>query len=393
MHGNYLCYEFDVMKPMELLIVGNEAEESLKANLRSRGIYVMKDIPQNFIVPTEYLVVKPSVTNEETSWDDSLKPLKQFLEVSELEVSELEDRNKSAELLVKLESDFAQRLIDGENTLCFILHPADSMDPECRVWQGLNIDTESKLQLSVIVFGIDNWNLQRLQEFVQEKIRQNVCIIFDRHGECNEAVTAIAEEHSDKLFWEPYGGGTQTLFTLSYAPQDDKEKLLLLWRIATAALLKVAILDERVQQILGRDVTWKYGTGPEIHPIDCLRRMRVFIPRTDELNLENPDEDKIHQWICENRPHILSIHAGILDKIGRKTPDNVLEWISREFECMGSQVKRIVIHSGRGIPTNVPELKVPFVGYSAVEHYTVSRDLKSKYALVQELLSARGVKR
>jgi hypothetical protein len=36
---------------------------------------------------------------------------------------------------------------------------------------------------------------------------------------------------------------------------------------------------------------------------------------------------------------------------------------------------------------------VPFVGYSAIEHYTVSRDLKSKYALVQELLSARGVKR
>jgi hypothetical protein len=388
----YLCYEFDVMKPMELLIVGYEAKEDLQKNLRSRGIYVMHDIPQDFIVPTEYLITPDTAHGERTSWNDSLKPVKCFSR--SLDISQLEDNNKSLELLIQLESEFAQSLTDVKNTLCFILHPANPGDPEYQVWQGLEIDSNSRLQLSVIVFGIDNWNLQKLQTFVQEKIRQqNVCIIFDRHGECKNAVTEIAGAHSDKLIWEPYGGGTQTLFTFSYVPQNEKEKLLLLWRIATAALLKVAILDERVQQILSRNVMWRYGTGPEIPAIECLRFMRLFIPRTDELNLENPEEGKIHQWICANRPHILSIHAGILDKVGKKTPDDVLKWISSVVECMDSRVRRIVIHSGRGIPTNVPELKVPFVGYSAVEHYTVSRDLKSKYALVQELLSARGVKR
>jgi len=392
----YLCYEFDVMKPMELLIVGYEAEENLQKNLRSRGIYIMHHVPQDFIVPTEYLIT-PDIAHEEwTSWNDSLKPIKCFS--CSLNISELEDNNKSLELLIQLESEFAQSLIDGKNTLCFILHPATTEDPEYRVWENLKMDSDSKLQLFVIVFGIDKWDRKRLQEFIQEKVsQQNVCVIFDRHGECKDAVIKIARAHKDKLFWEPYGGGTQTSFTLSHVPNDDRKKLLLLWRIANAALLKVAILDERIQQILDptdrEEVVWKYGSGPGISAIECLRFMRVFIPQTGELNLENPEEDKIHQWICANRPHILSIHAGILDKIGKKTPDDVLKWTSSMVDCMDSKVKRIIIHSGRGIPTNVPELKVPFVGYSAIEHYTVSRDLKSKYALVQELLSARGVKR
>jgi hypothetical protein len=382
----YLCYEFDVMKPMELLIVGYEAEENLQKNLRSRGIYIMHHVPQDFIVPTEYLIM-PDIAHEEwTSWNDSLTPVKRFSR--SLDISELEDKNKSLELLIQLESEFAQSLTDGKNTLYFILHPANPGDPEYRVWKDLKMDSNCKLQLFVIV------SRENLQEFVQEKIQQqNVCIIFDRHGECKDAVTEILGAHSDKLFWEPYGGGTQTSFTLSHVPNDDRKKVLLLWRIANSALLKVAILDERIQQILGRNVMWRYGKGPEIPALECLRFMRVFIPGTDELNLENPEEDKIHQWICANCPHILSIHAGILDKIGKKTPDDVLKWTSSMVDCMDSKVKRIIIHSGRGIPTNVPELKVPFVGYSAIEHYTVSRDLKSKYALVQELLSARGVKR
>jgi hypothetical protein len=394
----YLCYEFDVMKPMELLIVGCKAREDLQKNLRSRGIYIMHHVPQDFIVPTEYLITPDTAHEEWTSWNDSLKPIKCFSR--SLDISELEDNNKSLELLIQLESEFAQSLTDGKNTLYFILHPANPGDPEYRVWENLKMDSNSKLQLFVIVFGIDEWNRERLQEFIQEKVsQQNVCVILDRHGECMDAIIKIARAHSDKLFWEPYGGGTQTSFTLSHVPNDDRKKLLLLWRIANAALLKVAILDERLQQILDptdrEEVEWKYGNGsePGISAIECLRFMRVFIPRTDELNLENPEEDKIHQWICANRPHILSIHAGILDKIGKKTPDDVLKWTSSMVECMDSKVKRIIIHSGRGIPTNVPELKVPFVGYSAVEHYTVSRDLKSKYALVQELLSARGVKR
>jgi len=130
--------------------------------------------------------------------------------------------------------------------------------------------------------------------------------------------------------------------------------------------------------------------------------MRIFIPcrlgsqsglEDDQLDLNNPNEGKILKWIRKKRPHILSVHAGILDKMGKKTPQDVITWIAATLKSMDSQVRRIVIHSGRGIPGNVPELKVPFIGYSAIEHHTISRDLKSKYAFVQELFSARGIKR
>jgi hypothetical protein len=59
---------------------------------------------------------------------------------------------------------------------------------------------------------------------------------------------------------------------------------------------------------------------------------------------------------------------------------------------MHSNVQQVILHSGRGVPSNVPE-EVPFVSYTAVEHWMTSKDLKSKYALVQELLSARGLRK
>jgi hypothetical protein len=121
--------------------------------------------------------------------------------------------------------------------------------------------------------------------------------------------------------------------------------------------------------------------------------MRIYIPRFEDCDLENPENGKITEFVKGRKPHILSIHAGILDKMGCKKEDDMLEWVETIKECMDENIKRVVIHSGRGIPVNVPELKVPFIGYTAIEHWLTSKGLKSKYALVEELLSAKGVKR
>lgn len=158
-------------------------------------------------------------------------------------------------------------------------------------------------------------------------------------------------------------------------------------------MLKVVNLDERIQQILDSDQFWKYSEGPKIKPLECLAAMKIYIPQKSACNLENPVNKKVENYILTLKPHLISIHVGILDKLGKKSQNDVMEWVKNIAERMDPKVKRIIIHSGRGIPVNVPKLKVPFLSYTAVEHWVTSKDLKSKYALVQELLSARGILR
>lgn len=382
----YLCYDFDVLKPMELFIVTRqEVEEPLKKTLLTRGVYVSSEIAKDLIVPTEYFIVEPSNATEAVPELDNepLKPLKRFSK--KVDIKGLENESTLTDLLIELEVDFAKRLMEDENTpVCFVIRSPDSEDSQLCVSSPQNLPLQIERREELLS-----------EEDIKRRVKQYFVVIFDRHGAYNRNDTMVRLS-PERLFWEPYGAGTSTAFVLQHVPDDDKKKLLLIWRIISSSLLKVAILDERVQQILENSQPWRYGyDAPPVKPLECLKMMRVYIPKGEqgELRLENPDENAIQRWICSKRPHVLSIHAGILDKMGRKTSKEVLQWIERTIQCLDSKVRRIVIHSGRGIPVNVPELKVPFVGYTAIEHYVTSKDLKSKYALVQELLSARGIRR
>jgi len=384
-YKNYLCYSFDMLKPMELFILTKKTiNENSYKELINKGVFILDKVEENMNIPTEYLIC-----NDDKFDTDCLKksliPLKVFKE-DQIVLDDLTNDNRRVQFLIYLESSFIKQIV-GEREIKLIIRSRDEKDKTVGCFQSGNLSVKC----------LDSIDLKGTN------INKEIFIIFDRHGNLN---------NNDKLrkikadfFWEPYGGGTQTAFLLQHTPPDNKRKELLAWQMATAAMLRVAILDERIQQILDKlDLTWKYGEGPAIAPLDCLRMMRIFIPHTsiceghfidaeNKLNLENPEEDKINEWIGKVNPHILSIHAGILDKVGKKRPEDVINWVNIILGTLNENIKRVVIHSGRGIPVNVPDLEVPFIGYTPIEHFTTSKDLKSKYELVQELLAARGVKR
>lgn len=403
-----LCYKFDMLKPMELFIstsqnISNANQEKIK-QLSSQGVFVKTgDIPQDFVIPTEYFVKVDSLNKDELALQENttaLQPIKSFSlkgDVNKL-VNELSNSEKLFEFLIKLEVEFIKKLIGDVNKKILLLIRAPVNEPEWKAWQNVpglvNNSDELKNLIEVLVLGTSEEEKNNLSQKINEEIKKNsFIIIFDRHGELKDQVISIKDK---EIFWEPYSSGTKTAFILSYLPSGEKEKILSVLKIITSSILKVAIIDERIQEILDMgDVRWKYGGGskvPEINPIDCLKLMRIFVPRISEVNLKEPKEEYI-KWILSVKPHILSIHAGVLDKMGKKTPEETKEFINKLLQDMDEKIKRVVIHSGRGIPSNVPNLSVPFISFTPVEFYTTSKDLKSKCGIVEELISARGIKR
>jgi hypothetical protein len=396
--GKYLCYEFDVLKPMRLFILSDiKIENNIKKALSAKGVWVGSKLEEDYIIPTEYLIGDSKTTSK---INDSLKPIKSF-EIKDLNINELTDENELNNLLIELEKKFIDCLKGDIENIHFIVRSPNTDDRKLIIENLYNKFNSYKISLSKGEF-IKNLRDNKLSENEKKILKQysnkkTFLVIFDRHGDYYEIVKNyfFNENKNNQLFYEPYEGGSYTAFTLQHVPMDDNEKAHLILRLISSALLKVVILDERLQQILN-DTIWTFGSGSvsvSIQALKLLEMMHIYIPRFRDCNLEGPKDTEITRFVEEKKPHILSIHAGILDKMGCKTEDDILRWVESIKNKMDKDIKRVIIHSGRGIPVNVPELKVPFIGYTAIEHWLTSKGLKSKYALVEELLSARGVKR
>jgi hypothetical protein len=389
----YLCYEFDVLKPMRLFILSDKKiENNIKKELSAKGVWVGSKLKEDSIIPTEYLIGNPKIY-------DSLKPIK-FFEIKDLNINELTKENKLNNLLIELEKKFIDCLKGNIENIHFIVRSPYPDDRKLIIENLYNKFNSYKISLSKGKF-IKNLRDNKLLENEKKILKQysnkeTFLVIFDRHGDYYETVkNYFFNENKNQLFYEPYEGGSYTAFTLQHVPMDDNEKAHLILRLISSALLKVVILDERLQQILN-NAEWTFGSGSvsvSIQALECLEMMHIYIPSLKDCDLENPENGKIIKFVENKKPHILSIHAGILDKMGCKKEDDILKWVKEIENHMDENIKRVIIHSGRGIPVNVPELKVPFIGYTAIEHWLTSKGLKSKYALVEELLSARGVKK
>jgi len=366
----YLSYKFKVLKPLTLIIHSSQQlNNSIKKELMKNGVWVFSNLPE--IVPTEYLITRKKLE----IWNGRY-PLKIYDKEASFE--NLESEENLFCFMINLEKEFLQSLdILPKQNFAFIIF---SKNPDDKKFCNM----EGRVQdIKILCDPKENDVIENLQ---------NNCfmVIFDRHGCKKEMINSLWNEYKEKIFWEPYGGGTSTAFTLQILPTTSYRKDYLLWSLISSAFLKVAILDERIQQNL-KDKNWKYSEGPEISALECLERMRIYIPPPC-IDLEHPEEEKIKKFLQEKNPHIVSIHAGILDKMGHKISEDVKNWLNNILK-QNEKVKRVVIHSGRGIPSNVPELEIPFIGFTPLEHWTTSKDLKSKYQLTQELLTARGVKR
>jgi hypothetical protein len=382
----HMVYHFDLLKPQVLHVVTPDLpSRELSQSLATQGVTVSTAEKFPPVVPTEYLV---QVRRCGENLERGRTPLKAFCRDG-LRLESLQGEAGLLELVTGLEAEFAGKLCPGSRQFQFVIQANPPLD---RTLVSVSPDSSDRLCTA---------DFRQARERLDESLaRGDFVVLFDRHGDLRhpqrQPVWEMLEKHRDRVFWEPYGGGTHTEFTLQHVPGHPGKRRLLVWQLVTAALLRVAVLDERIQQVLNRPgICWDYGpTAPKIAPLECLEWMRVFVPsRRNGCDLQAPDPDHLKAYVARIRPHLLTMHVGILDKLNCKTPDKVTAWIKEIRHLIGIQDAQVILHSGRGIPVSVPEYTAPFVSYTAVEHWVTSKDLKSKYGLVQELLAARGIRR
>jgi hypothetical protein len=175
------------------------------------------------------------------------------------------------------------------------------------------------------------------------------------------------------------GGSLRPLIAKEFIT-DDIEKLTLLgYRLIEAALIRVLIVDERIDASMSKNkiklhtkkelLHWK---GIDVHGI--------------EYSVGNPPgPDVLFGWLEEGYYDIVLLHQGVADKI-RKLPDGM----TTDLLCseLQARARQVVIHSGRMDMAQLPP-QVKFLSFSNLISW-LDRD-ESKLHIVEELSALRRV--
>jgi hypothetical protein len=232
-----------------------------------------------------------------------------------------------------------------------------------------------------------------------EQIRK--AVIYDRHGD-----VALRWQDSEQLkrllFWEPYNDPDDQCTLFESPPDDENAKQALEAEFLAAAVARIVILDERVQEAVEGSQGVMKG---RIHITmrDSVELRRIYVPSRHECDLRHdPTREKIEQFLGDlwqtGSLDFLAIHQGILDRLSPTNSDqSALTWIKGlSSNCavgcgaVGEfgRSANLVICSGRGVPPEVLNAGIRFIPFSGVLRSIVHKP--SKYHLYQLLCASRG---
>jgi signal transduction histidine kinase len=171
-------------------------------------------------------------------------------------------------------------------------------------------------------------------------------------------------------------------------------------RIAESVLLRVGVIDERVQSALKQD--YRGILLHELYP-----RANIFVPDPQRADLNKSEfgngqpgsvKAGIESWLDTHLGHLdaLIIHIGILEKmLPGSSEDNgerkIMEYLKEKIiDVEEYKSVHIVLTSGRGQPHNLPP-EVRFVNFSALMDCLVLN--RSKFVLTNLIYSSRRLKR
>ncbi len=235
-------------------------------------------------------------------------------------------------------------------------------------------------------------------------------IFYDNHGNCikkeQENKGYNSYDYNSMFYYEPYStyGPTGLLIervkSLLILEENQGsslelkykfEKEIFFFELLDAAAARCLIVDERIQ-----DKSQKNDLQIDTKQSgDILERMKICIPSKDKIDLDKQefngaDKKVINKWIFEFLSKIdtrfLIIHLGIIEKITGTDKNAISNWLKKYEQQIKSQDKSIIVISGRGTPSNLPE-NCLFLPYSMVDRYVF--EFRSKYHLCKVLFSAR----
>ncbi len=209
-------------------------------------------------------------------------------------------------------------------------------------------------------------------------------VIYDRHGLIFEHDKSLLQEkiaNRNVLYYEQVQHKQPTSFMIDDASNRESIKLEIVHELIETGLIKVVLLDERIQKI-SEEVTEHDTKLKEI-----LQHMNIWMPAKANVDLDNPSCDRLTDWLEKNLESatFLVVHLGILEKLF-KSNVKLIGAKFMELESMHHDLNIEVI-SGRGLPASIQEIQTRFIQYSQVARYILEE--RSKYHLCKVLFAAR----
>lgn len=168
--------------------------------------------------------------------------------------------------------------------------------------------------------------------------------------------------------------------------------------------IKVVVLDERVQEATEKQTYKPIGEDPVKYK-ELYKFTNIKVPDQEDIkysvsNYSKDCLDKTIQYLANNKDaYFFLFHIEIIEKLiyaYNRTADDKYSLDSKGIESFlkdillnGNVLFKVIILSGKGIPTNIPK-PVRFIHLSTIAEVIIGQE-RNKYAFMEALFSARGV--
>lgn len=269
---------------------------------------------------------------------------------------------------------------------------------------GIKWNVEAKnsgyFQSMPTLIGYTNNNNESINYHILKKEDENAIAFFDNHGgfykylsnSCQNGKTAI-ESIKDRVFKDLKirEVGNYDFYYESYGSSSLTSNLILQKKysiLQESVCTKILIVDERIQDYVFNEK----DNNTKIPLSEIFEGMNISVPSPKEFDLRIVQEnllDSIDKAYKLDDYHYIVIHMTIIEKNFRKTDKKALSsHITEEMNRYKGKVT-LVITSGRGRPSNLPEDSF-FIPYSTIQNYCLYS--RSKAGLVKSLHSIRRKK-
>lgn len=398
---NYLGYRFFLHRPAVVLVVTELLihDKVNKENLRKEGIWLLgkeifeKELVDGKVFPHEFVLIDSSVKFEKIEEIDFLEYYKTSLPIRILNIA-----NEALNTLLETEQTSDVKLLDAWESECWDLWYKDQFfDVENnKAKVCTNHSSENHRVPFSVASGIGRscYSIVLLDhlysENSQETSKEKWCKALNLNPNRIEALSSLAQSKMPdfhKHTRDSKDSSVTNKFKNDYLPKANNPCLITKKKIIEAALLKVIVIDERIQ------ITTKPASdgGKDFMSIsfkDLYEQMGVVIPEYTTINLsENsfePIKKNVENYILDNinnseKTDFILIHYSILERMYNK------EEINEKLNSWAKSIN-VVITSGRGTPDNL-SANVRFANLSSVINAFV--EIRSKYAINYLLNSTR----
>lgn len=269
---------------------------------------------------------------------------------------------------------------------------------------GIKWNVEAKnsgyFQSMPTLIGYTNNNNESINYHILKKEDENAIAFFDNHGgfykylsnSCQNGKTAI-ESIKDRVFKDLKirEVGNYDFYYESYGSSSLTSNLILQKKysiLQESVCTKILIVDERIQDYVFNEK----DNNTKIPLSEIFEGMNISVPSPKEFDLRIVQEnllDSIDKAYKLDDYHYIVIHMTIIEKNFRKTDKKALSsHITEEMNRYKGKVT-LVITSGRGRPSNLPDDSF-FIPYSTIQNYCLYS--RSKAGLVKSLHSIRRKK-